>query len=109
MGTEYKDITSKRNNDTVKTIQVKQFAGGKDFDGVGIQLTTNAEENWKNKERPWEAQYIQFSRQDIPAIVKALQSYYDNEYPTLLQDNYEKSHFNGTCECNCSERDEIES
>lgn len=77
MGTEYKDITSERQNGTVKTIQVKQFAGGVDFDGVGLQLTTNAESNWKNPERPWESQYIQFSRQDIPEIVEALMSYYN--------------------------------
>ena len=109
MGTEYKDITSKRQNETVKTIHVKQFAGGVDFDGVGIQLTTNAEESWKNPERPWEAQYIQFSRQDIPELVKALQQYYADEYPTKLQYESEQSHFNGTCECKCSERDEIES
>lgn len=77
MGTEYKDITSERENGTIKNIQVKQFAGGVDFDGVGLQLTTNAESNWIDPERPWASQYIQFSRQDIPEIVEALMSYYN--------------------------------
>ena len=77
MGTEFKDITSERTNGTVKTIQVKQFAGGVDFDGVGLQLTTRAENGMENPERPWESQHIQFSRQDIPEIVEALMTYYN--------------------------------
>lgn len=108
MGTEYKDITNTRTNDTHKVINVKQFAGGESFNGIGVQLTTSAEIGWKDKEQPWRSQYIQFSKQDIPAIVKALQQYYADEYPTKLEYDYEQSHFRGTCECRCSERDEVE-
>ncbi len=34
MGTEYKEITNTRSNDTVKRISIKQFVGGETFDGT---------------------------------------------------------------------------
>ena len=113
MGTEYKEITNTRSNDTVKTISIKQFAGGQDFDGLAIQLTTNTEESQRGGDLLTDTLYrdffqaLQISRQDIPAIVDALQKYYDGEYPTQLQYEYEQSHFKGTCACQCTEDDEI--
>ena len=105
MGTEYKEITNTRSNDTVKTISIKQFAGGKTFDGLAIQLTTNTEESQRGGDLDF-FQALQISRQDIPAIVDALQKYYDGKYPTQAEWSYEQSHFKGTCACRCSERDD---
>ena len=94
MGTEYKTITNTRSNDTVKTISIKQFAGGQEFDGLAIQLTTNTEDRQRDGDLDF-FQALQISRQDIPAIVDALQKYYDGEYPTQLQYEYDQSHFKG--------------
>ena len=105
MGTEYKEITNTRSNDTVKRISIKQFFGGESFDGVAIQLTTNTEESQRGGDLDF-FQALQISRQDIPAIVDALQKYYDGKYPTRAEWNYEQSHFKGTCACQCSERDD---
>ena len=107
MGTEYKEITNTRSNDTVKTISIKQFAGGQDFDGLAVQLTTNTEESQRGSDLEF-FQALQISKQDIPAIVDALQKYYDGNYPTQLQYEYEQSHFKGTCACQCTEADEME-
>ena len=105
MGTEYKTITNTRQNGTVKSISVKQFAGGEEFDGLAIQLTTNTEESQKSDDLDF-FQALQISNQDIPELVKALQQYYAGEYPTQLQDDMEQSHFKGTCSCQCMESDE---
>ncbi len=105
MGTEYKTITNTRSNDTVKTISIKQFAGGQEFDGLAIQLTTNTEDRQRDGDLDF-FQALQISRQDIPAIVDALQKYYDGEYPTQLQYEYELGHFKGICACQCTERDD---
>lgn len=107
MGTEYKEIKNTRQNGTVKTISVKQFAGGEEFDGLAIQLTTNTENSQRGDDLDF-FQALQISKQDIPELVKALQQYYADEYPTQLQYEYEQSHFKGTCACQCSERDELE-
>ena len=106
MGTEYKDITVERKDGREKIYSVKQFAGSNDFDGLAIQLTTNTEKNQRTHELDF-YQYIHISRDDIPAVVDALQKYYDGNYPTRAEDIYEQSHFNGTCSCRCTEDDEI--
>ncbi len=70
-----------------------------------MQLTENTEEDQRGGDIDF-CQARQISRQYIPALVNALQKYYDGEYPTQLQYEYEQSHFKGTCACQCSERDD---
>ncbi len=77
MSTEYTPIENTRSNGTSKVIHMTQFAGGKYMDGVGVQLTTKTEEPWRSEENPWAPQVIQISRDDIPAIVEGLMSYYN--------------------------------
>ncbi len=107
MGTEYKPITSTRDNGTVKAISIKQFAGGNDFDGLAIQLTTNTETSQRNGDLDF-FQALQISKQDIPELVRALGQLHAGVYPTYEEYVYEQSHFAGTCNCKCSEPDVIE-
>ena len=107
MGTEYKPVRNTRSNGTVKEISIKQFAGGEEFDGLALQLTTNTEQSQRGGDLDF-FQALQISKQDIPELVRALGQYHAGVYPTNLEYEMEQSHFKGTCNCQCSERDEIE-
>ena len=107
MGTEYKPVQNTRSNGTVKEIYIKQFAGGEEFDGLALQLTTNTEKSQKGGDLDF-FQALQISKQDIPELIRALGQYHAGVYPTHLEYVTEQSHFNSTCNCKCTERDEIE-